>query len=591
MTTIIRVKRPRTSAPLESMRLETHTSKRSRVNRENEEVELLGELMHASTYISQKQEQHRNVLSSTPQCSANKNARKSVVFKRFLEDDCDTTEESFLALSSGDVDVLPERLRGLVSNGSHHPSNQHVKIVDCAAVEDHDTISIIDNRHRPRKRAKIRMVRSREVSISATATFSNGTTSTSASKQQISKQKKKSPTKRKGIILDPITRMVDECLIKCHDEYSVQPFIDLMDSNSNSSVLATAAPGSDMYMQLLNRQCSNGRGTALHIAAMVNDMGSTMTLLRLGIDSTLEDCDGMTSAKVATLVGNDAIAQALHEAGGEDNDAAFVYDYYVVEEESSSSSTTDAAINGDHGPPGKKDHVAATNGDGMATNSSTNAGHQRATSSSSMEKDDDNIPTVDFEGGFGYWDDNGVLVLEKGDTDDAGANDQQGELDYDSNEEGFEVRIAIASHNVWVLLKNRMCCIAMVFILIYKALIIGCTFDATFYEKGNDYPEDEDYYTDDDSDDDDNCYLNRMPATHVQSKFISNGGLDPDDYNDGEYDDEYRGTFGGPAQDNDPSMHANCVGRYAYDDELDGGSVSGEEENYNDKEWVNGHFR
>ena len=375
MTTVLRVKRPRSQVPLEVLRLETSTSsstsKRSRLD-DDPDMMALSNLMHTNTYIAQKQDDHKKVerLPQSQPCS------ETVVFKRQCEDYALKVGGS----NADDSRMLVKRLRDIVSG-----TNDIVKVVDCASFHDHTSCnSETFQSGRQIKKARLRMLGTQDVSLETPNNKSNS-----------KKETKTSP--KKTTILDPLTRKVDECLIACHEAYSVKAFIYLMNDGS----IPVGLNSITSYTKLLNRSCTNGRGTALHLAALSNDRWGVEQLLCMGADPTLRDADDYVPAELAMMAGNNEIFEILNDAVKKIDDGEFVYDFYIVQ--TSNNSTGDRITHGKD-----KDENNSTE-DGMAL--------------------------VEFEGGTGYWK-NGVLVFEQEDAIDNIHN--HGDLDHDSNDENFD---------------------------------------------------------------------------------------------------------------------------------------------------------
>lgn len=363
VATILRVKRSRSQEPLQNLRLESGSgsTKRRRSGDTDAEILALGNLMETNTCISLERvsNQKANFLPQS-QITGNE-AKKSVVFKRQFED------ENFGLQELNGQNSLTKRLRDIVSSDT-----DIVRLIDCTSLNN---ISY-ENDQKPVKRARILFNGSQEVSLAA--------------KAPSVKRKLKNSSNKKNLVMDPLSRKIDECLLHCHTECDVKPFIRFMTDGS------VASRNGESYFQMLNKQCSNGCGTALHIAAMINDKESVKELLSMGADVNILDSDNYLPAQVGMMAGNEEIANLLCSEIGLKTDSSFVYDYYIT-----------------HGIDSKYDIE-----------------DKGANETAETEE----IPVIDFEGGIGYWE-NGILVFER---ENKNTFDLQGELDYDSNDEAFE---------------------------------------------------------------------------------------------------------------------------------------------------------
>ena len=438
--TVLRVKRPRSQAPLDVLRLEpSATAKRTRVE-DDPEILALSNLMHTNTYIDQKKENHRQI-DTLPQPKVG--CETVVFFKRKCEDDV-----LRVGAQANDSRMLIKRLRDIVPG-----KTSIVNVVDFTSFQDENKVNGF-NQDRRTKKARLRMINTQDVSLlpSNNDNKENG------------RGKRSSP--KKVIIVDPLTQRVDDCLKLCHQSFSVKDFLELMTDGS----IPPGISGITSYSKILNKLCTNGRGSALHVAALSNDKWGVEQLLSMGADVMLQDSDNYIPAEVAIMAGHKEVSDILYQASIKTEEVDFVYDYYVV-----------------HGDK-SKDKEKDKRGEGNDQDDSAN-----------------DMTLLEFEGGTGYWE-NGVLIFEK--EEQIGDIQDQGDLDYDSNDENFE---------------------------------------------GNDYP--------DNYDDSDSCNSFVVNTTQRMAPSL----IDNYEYGfDGE-DNEYCGEFGKPIKDQNYSNFQ----KYAYDSELD----------------------
>lgn len=132
---------------------------------------------------------------------------------------------------------------------------------------------------------------------------------------------------------------------------------------------------------------NDDHGNVLHACALWNDVGVTSELVlnhhqRVSHDGFLEslvrarDGEGRTPLQVAELSGHDSIVGALREALGDSDDESFVFDLYCLD------------------------------GDGSKVVDSSENGESNADDFETTPLD------CELEGGVGYWDENGQLVLD-----------------------------------------------------------------------------------------------------------------------------------------------------------------------------------
>mmetsp|Transcript_13815 Transcript_13815/g.18101 ORF Transcript_13815/g.18101 Transcript_13815/m.18101 type:complete len:434 (-) Transcript_13815:20-1321(-) len=293
--TVIRMKRPRSQAPLDVVRMSSISRKRSKPD--DAEVMALTKLMDANSSIDVKREDNRHPISMKSATTDVESSRNSaMIFKRKFEDD--------IGANSSCSSFLSKQFAGILDG----KADETIHIVDCAAAE----VEVEENGggdNQPKKRTKVVMVGSHDVLLT------------------------KDKAKKKVGVLDPLTRRVDQCLVECYENFNVKPFLTLI----TGSKVIEASNGSIKFLNLINRRCSNGRGCALHLAALTNDRNSILALLSSGANPMVHDNDNLTPAQVASLSGNNEISYLLNQRSGLDDEETFVYDYYVMQTQTDST--------------------------------------------------------------------------------------------------------------------------------------------------------------------------------------------------------------------------------------------------------------
>lgn len=344
--TVLRMKRPRSQAPLDVVRMSSASRKRSKPD--DAEVMALTRLMDANSSIDVKREENRHPISmQSATTDVESSANSAMIFKRKFEDDIGANSSCSSFLSKQFADILDGK------------ADETIHIVDCATAE----VEVEENdggENQSKKRTKVVMVGSHDVLLT---------------KDILSK------TKKKVGVLDPLTRRVDQCLVECYENFNVQPFLTMI----TGSEVIEASNGSIKFLNLINKQCSNGRGCALHLAALTNDRNSVLALLSSGANPMVRDNDNLTPAHVASLSGNNEISYLLNQRSGLVDEGTFVYDYYVIQTDST-------------------DHL-----------------EQSKISLSKQDARYEDAPMIEFL-----------------DEDVDSMNDDENDYDHDSNDEGFE---------------------------------------------------------------------------------------------------------------------------------------------------------
>ena len=142
-------------------------------------------------------------------------------------------------------------------------------------------------------------------------------------------------------IMDPLSRAVDSSLLSCLARRGggVLPHLNYL--RTDPSVAGCIDPSK--FRSLLNHASSDGSGTVLHAAALLNDPEGAIAALDMGADPSAADGLGRTTAEVAMMAGSEAVTRALEaregsrgrasgeDGEGEDDDSNYVYEVYRLE--------------------------------------------------------------------------------------------------------------------------------------------------------------------------------------------------------------------------------------------------------------------
>mmetsp|Transcript_12636 Transcript_12636/g.26758 ORF Transcript_12636/g.26758 Transcript_12636/m.26758 type:complete len:696 (+) Transcript_12636:110-2197(+) len=259
-------------------------------------------------------------------------------------------------------------------------------------------------------------------------------------------------------IMDPVTRSVDSSLqaVFRHEKTVTQHLVHLQ---MDSLVVSMAQPRSERWVKLLNHTSSSAKagggatGTALHAAAIFNDLDGARCALDHGIDPSLPDGDGHTALFIAETVGSIGVAALLsshvgmHDYGNDnrqdehEDDSDYVFDVYCLAGTKESARERDDwdAWDESMGRPSSFNDRPAKHKETNGEDTTKIQADDDASGDSSRNIEDE--CRVEIKGGVGYWNEAGELVLEadkmnggKTSADDVSFADAD---DHDSNDEGY----------------------------------------------------------------------------------------------------------------------------------------------------------
>lgn len=257
-------------------------------------------------------------------------------------------------------------------------------------------------------------------------------------------------------ILDPISRQIQDGLSNIHSVPSTQVTEAII---KHVQLLL-------QYPEKVNVLCSNGSGTILHACALYNTVEGTKYLLdnlASKIDFQKRDSDHHTALQIAHSVGSRGVVDVIQsywsgddgeDFGDEERDEDFIYDVYCVDDH---HHTKDGkvlhAAYGHHLPRMPQGHLEHhPPGELLSTESlpkpvqspipplttpqnSMNLDPSYPPSTASHLSEDGGIPPViSLKGGFGYWNQDGELVLDIHPDADMADSDLEDD-EYDSNRE------------------------------------------------------------------------------------------------------------------------------------------------------------
>lgn len=335
-TTYLRVKRPRHVAPPSSLRVEGLEQESHKRARPNT-VENLAYLLHQSTYIDQQQ-QHSFTTSNNTTASA-------AIWKR-------------------------------VETPQQH-SKRPFHYVDAILNTVHD------NQEGPQpKRRKLAL------------------TLVQDKKKHISSEETKPKKVHKNVILDPLSRLVQDSLqsVLSGERTVAQHLLFIATDGRVCDTPRVWLAWEDIH---------GGGGNILHAAALVGDAEGARTILSWNVPSLLTAVNGnhQTPYQVAVAVGHSSVAQVLEVPSNVDDavekEEDYVYDVFCLDKEMTDKSD---------------------------------------------EKEEEPL-NVELRGGIGYWNENGDLILEaleemqddssQNDEDDSNCEDHEGNDYPEEQEEEF----------------------------------------------------------------------------------------------------------------------------------------------------------
>lgn len=186
-------------------------------------------------------------------------------------------------------------------------------------------------------------------------------------------------------VLDPLQRLVDDSLQKVHTgELSIDQHVQFIRTDPN------LAPQSRQWLAW----CHSSSGNLLHACASWNNVEVASELLSLGLDglADAEDQQGLTPYEIADLSGHQQICDVLEAFGADPSN--YVFDIYCLDDTDENNEESES---------------------------------KRTNEQTSME----------LQGGVGYWNEEGQLILEMPTTAGESADNDEDEDDDDSNDEGW----------------------------------------------------------------------------------------------------------------------------------------------------------
>ncbi len=245
--------------------------------------------------------------------------------------------------------------------------------------------------------------------------------------------KSKSTPSNSHVILDPLSRKVDDSLCAIYKgfgsdnndaEANIMQHIQMLQLS-----IAACVPNMAKYV---NWACSDGSGSILHQIALVNSIASARELCRLfgtHLDFSVEDNAGKSAIMMAKEVQAENVLEIYECYGGQtiiddqresdQEEDGYVYDVYCLEESSLCFPESDV----------KTIEPLPTKNDRTSNEASLNQTRKLTAPSAAQS----NPTVVNVQGGVGYWLD-GNFVIDVDGAEDFDDSDLEGD-DYDSNRE------------------------------------------------------------------------------------------------------------------------------------------------------------
>lgn len=223
-----------------------------------------------------------------------------------------------------------------------------------------------------------------------------------------------------------IVRLIDYSLTTLHNQGggSVHPFLSFLKMDSRLGFVSGTANGSKMINhKFCGLDGSDGKGrTVLHYAAIWGDTLGIHAALEMGADPTIADALGYTPSALAKLhCHQDSLSALLkaeectkkHEDGDE-----YYYEVYCLEEECKGIAETSGNVRS--APTQVKVVNRNENNSPYASSFTTSEseamdsppGLIRMDGHGMSEDEDDSCALMELRNGFGYWNEQGELILE-----------------------------------------------------------------------------------------------------------------------------------------------------------------------------------
>jgi hypothetical protein len=226
---------------------------------------------------------------------------------------------------------------------------------------------------------------------------------------------------------EEVARLLDSSLSTLHTQGggTVAPFLSSLKIDARLGFVSGTSRGGKIINHQFSGMDNESKGqTVLHFAAIWGDVLGVRAALEMGADPTVKNAWGYTPAALARLNGHQDIVSTLDEAEARvqkcDKEDDFYYEVYCLEEENRSATETSELS----GSAPSQIKVVNRNGNNNSPSSSfttsesdTNEsppGLIRMDGHRMSEDEDDSCALMELRNGFGYWNEQGELILEAG---------------------------------------------------------------------------------------------------------------------------------------------------------------------------------
>ncbi|KAL3782478.1 hypothetical protein HJC23_002229 [Cyclotella cryptica] len=225
-----------------------------------------------------------------------------------------------------------------------------------------------------------------------------------------------------------VARLIDYSLTALHNQGggSVHPFLSFLKMDSRLGFVSGIARGSRMInYKFRGLEDHDGRGrTVLHYAAIWGDTLGIQAALEMGADPTVADASGYTPSALAKLhCHQDALSDLLEAEASfkkREDDDEYYYEVYCLEEENKGITETSANV---RSAPTQVKVVSRNENNSPYASSFTTSESEAMDSPPGLirmdghcmsEDEDDSCALMELRNGFGYWNEQGELILEAG---------------------------------------------------------------------------------------------------------------------------------------------------------------------------------